>query len=114
MLVWLLNTPNLTGLVICGLLISYLIKICGSNKQITFDRQQFEITHQIFGGTYLRQTGKNSEVFGTFIYNKIFQGNQIRIHSGNAQVPKFYVAENLQDMEAAWLAQEIQDWLHLR
>ena len=116
MLVLLLTTPNLTGLVICGILIliSYLINNCCTNKQITFGRQQFEIIHQIFGCTYLRQTGKNSEFCGIFIYNKNHHGNQIWIPSSNDKVPNFYVAENLQDMEAAWLAQEIQDWLHLR
>jgi hypothetical protein len=42
-------------------------------------------------------------------------GNQIRIRSGNDSGTYFYVlATNLKEVEAAWLAQEIQDWLNLR
>jgi hypothetical protein len=41
--------------------------------------------------------------------------NQIRISLSNDRGTSFYVlAQNLKEVEVAWLAQEIQDWLNLR
>ena len=93
---------------------SILIKILGNGTKITFNRNYFKLEHQIFGWSYLGQTGEVSEILGAFLYNT-YQGNEIRIRSGNERGTYFYtLATNLKEVEAAWLAQEIQDWLNLR
>jgi hypothetical protein len=108
-------TGNLTiGLGLFTILASVLVKILGNGNKITFNRNYFKLEHLIFGWSYSQQTGEISEILGTFIYA---QGriNQIRIRSGNNMKSYFYVlATDLKEVEAAWLAQEIQDWLNLR
>jgi hypothetical protein len=105
---------NLNTLVIPVIIISLLVKLCGNN-QITFERQQFEIIHQIFGWNYWRRTGEKSEILGAFLYYKGSEGYQIKIRCDNNRGTYCYVlANNLKEIEAAWLAQEIQDWLSLR
>jgi hypothetical protein len=96
------------------LIASILVKISGNGNKIKFNRNYFKLEHQIFGWSYLQQTGEISEILGAFIYT-MTDGNQIRIRSGNDRGTYFYVlATNLKEVEAAWLAQEIQDWLNLR
>ncbi len=92
-----------------------LVKIFGNGNKITFNRNYFKLEHQIFGWSYLQQTGEISEILGAFIYYTLADGNQIRIRSANVTGTYFYtLATNLKDVEAGWLAQEIQDWLNLR
>lgn len=91
------------------------VKIFGEGNHIRFEGDKFEIKHQIFGRTYWRATGKISEIVGAFLYASNFNGYQIRIRSGQSRGPYFYVlSADFKDIEAAWLAQEIQDWLNLR
>ncbi|MEG4067129.1 serine/threonine-protein kinase [Microcoleus sp. Pol11C2] len=102
------------GLGLFTLIASILVKISGNGNKIKFNRNYFKLEHQIFGWSYLQQTGEISEILGTFIYS-MFEGNQIRIRSGNDRGTYFYIlATNVREVEAAWLAQEIQDWLNLR
>jgi hypothetical protein len=103
------------GLGVFALVISVLVKFYGNSNKITFNRNYFKLEHQIFDWSYLKQTGETSEILGAFIYNNSFGGNQIRIRSGNEIGTYFHVlGNNLKEIEAAWLAQEIQDWLSLR
>ena len=93
---------------------SLLVKISGNGNKITFNRNYFKLEHQIFGWSYSQQTGEISEILGTFIYAE-GRINQVRIRSGNNMKSYFYVlATDLKEVEVAWLAQEIQDWLNLR
>ena len=93
---------------------SLLVHSFGYGNKITFNRNYFKLEHQIFGWSYFQQTGKISEILGIFI-NTTGMANEIRISSGNDRRTYFYVlATGLKDVEAAWLAQEIQDWLNLR
>ncbi|MEG4986459.1 serine/threonine-protein kinase [Microcoleus sp. BR0-C5] len=102
------------GLGFFPLIASILVKILGNGTKITFNRNYFKLEHQIFGWSYLGQRGEVSEILGAFLYNT-YQGNEIRIRSGNERGTYFYtLATNLKEVEAAWLAQEIQDWLNLR
>ncbi|MEG4582696.1 serine/threonine-protein kinase [Microcoleus sp. MON1_C5] len=102
------------GLGLFTLIASILVKISGNGNKIKFNRNYFKLEHQIFGWSYLQQTGKISEILGIFIYSMV-EGNQIRIRSSNDRGTYFYtLATNLKEVEAAWLAQEIQDWLNLR
>ncbi|MEG4816114.1 serine/threonine-protein kinase [Microcoleus sp. K5-D4] len=102
------------GLGFFPLVASMLLKILGNGTKITFNRNYFKLEHQIFGWSYLGQRGEVSEILGAFLYNT-YQGNQIKIRSGNERGTYFYtLATNLKEVEAAWLAQEIQDWLNLR
>ena len=102
------------GLGLFTLIASILVKISGNGNKIKFNRNYFKLEHQIFGWSYLQQTGEISEILGAFIYT-MTDGNQIRIRSANVTGTYFYtLATSLKDVEAAWLAQEIQDWLDLR
>ena len=102
------------GLGLFTLIATILVKISGNGNKIKFNRNYFKLQHQIFGWSYLQQTGEISEILGAFIYT-MTDGNQIRIRSGDHRGTYFYVlATSLKDVEAAWLAQEIQDWLDLR
>lgn len=102
------------GLGLFTLIASILVKISGNGNKIKFNRNYFKLEHQIFGWSYLQQNGEISEILGAFIYT-MTDGNQIRIRSANVTGTYFYtLATSLKDVEAAWLAQEIQDWLDLR
>lgn len=102
------------GLGLFTIIASILVHFLGQGNKITFNRNYFKLKHQIFWCTYSQQTGEISEILGTFIYDRA-EGNQIRIRSGNDKGTYFYIlAKKLKDIEAAWLAQEIQDWLNLR
>jgi hypothetical protein len=93
---------------------SLLVQSVGYGSKITFNRNYFKLEHQIFGWSYSQQTGEISGILGTFIYagGAI---HEIRIRSDNNMKSSFYVlAKNLNEVEATWLAQEIQDWLNLR
>ncbi|MEG3956047.1 serine/threonine-protein kinase [Microcoleus sp. herbarium2] len=93
---------------------SLLVRRSGYGNKITFNRDSFTLEHQIFGGSYYQQTGDISEISGTFIYC-VGAVHHIKIYSANLMGTSFYtLATNLTEVEAAWLAQEIQDWLNLR
>lgn len=93
---------------------SVLVGMWGEANKITFNRNYFKLEHQIFGWSYSQQTGEIWEISGTFIYG-VGAVHQIRIGSANVTGTYFYtLARNLTEVEAAWLAQEIQDWLNLR
>jgi len=93
---------------------SLLVRRSGKGNKITFNRDYFTLEHQIFGGSYYQQTGDISEISGTFIYC-VGAVHHIKIYSANLMGTSFYtLAINLTEVEAAWLAQEIQDWLNLR
>jgi len=103
------------GVVISVLIIGFLVKVIFEIKQVKFNRKYFKITHLVLGCKYLQETGEMSEILGAFIHNNSLSGNQIKIRAGNDMGTYFYVvAKNLKEVEAAWLAQEIQDWLNLR
>jgi len=104
------------GLVICAIIIGWLIKYLFQRNVINFNRNDFEIKYQIFGWNYWRHRGEVSQILGVFIYNNSFGRNQIRIRSGNNNTGTYFylLGSNLKDIEAVWLAQEIQDWLNLR
>jgi hypothetical protein len=105
---------SLIGLGLFTILASVLVKRLGKGNKITFNRNYFKLEHQIFGWSHSQQTGEISEILGIFIYDE-GRINQIRIRSGNNMKSYFYVlATDLKEIEAVWLAQEIQDWLNLR
>jgi len=105
---------NKIALGLFTIIASLLVKILGNSNKITFNRNYFKLEHQIFGWSYSQQTGEISEILGTFIYAE-GRINQVRIRSGNNMKSYFYVlATDLKEVEVAWLAQEIQDWLNLR
>jgi serine/threonine protein kinase len=105
---------SLIGLGLFTILASVLVKRLGKGNKITFNRNYFKLEHQIFGWSHSQQTGEISEILGIFIYDE-GRINQIRIRSGNNMKSYFYVlATDLKEVEAVWLAQEIQDWLNLR
>jgi len=104
----------LIGLGLFTILASVLVKRLGHGNKITFNRNYFKLEHQIFGWSHSQQTGEISEILGIFIYDE-GRINQIRIRSGNNMKSYFYVlGTDLKEVEAVWLAQEIQDWLKLR
>lgn len=103
------------GSLIYAIIIGLLLKFFLQRNVINFNRNEFEIKSQIFGWNYRRHRGEVSQILGVFIYNHSLGGNEIRIRSGNETGTYFYVlGNNLKEIEAAWLAQEIQDWLNLR
>lgn len=102
------------GLGLFTIIASILVSFLGYGNKITFNRNYFKLEHQRFGWSYSQQTGEISEIMGTFIYG-VCTVHDIRIRSGNDMGTYFYLlATNLEEVEAAWLAQEIQDWLNLR
>jgi hypothetical protein len=114
LLIGLFATRTVMSLVLYASIISMLLKFFVQVNDINFYRNDLEIKYQIFGWNYLRQAGPNSEILGAFLY-KNFGGYQIKIRCGNYTGTYYYVlASNLKEIEAAWLAQEIQDWLNSR
>jgi len=102
------------GLGLFTIIASILVSFWAYGNKITFNRNYFKLEHQRFGWSYSQQTGEISEILGTFIYG-VGTVHDIRIRSGNNMKSYFYIlATNLKEVEAAWLAQEIQDWLNLR
>ena len=102
------------GLGLFTIIASILVTFWGYGSKITFNRNYFKLEHQRFGWSYSQQTGEISEILGTFIYG-VGAVHDIRIRSANNRKSYFYtLAKSLKEVEAAWLAQEIQDWLNLR
>jgi len=113
-IIGLFAVKSLINLVFYASIISQLMKFLIQVNDINFYRNEFEINHRIFGWNYSRQTGETSEILGAFLY-KTSGGYQIKIRSGNhAGTHSYVLGKNLEEIEAAWLAQEIQDWLNLR
>jgi len=114
-IILLLLQPKISiGLGFFTIIASILVVFWGQGNKITFNPNYFKLEHQIFGWSYSQQTGGISEILGTFIYT-VGRANQIRICSGIDRGTYCYIlAQNLKEVEAAWLAQEIQDWLNLR
>lgn len=108
-------SPSLIGLVFCASIIFLLVRYFFQTHEINFYSNELEINYQMFGWSYWRKTGRISDILGAFLYTTDLNGSQIRIRSDTSRGTYFYVlATNLKDIEAAWLAQEIQDWLNLR
>ncbi|WP_341740197.1 hypothetical protein [Microcoleus sp. CAWBG640] len=99
----------ISAMIIC-LLLSYLVV-----TYIKFNQDELEIKYHIFGWNFWRITGERSHIFGVFLYDNSV-GYQIKIRSGYHHTGTYYyvLANYLKEIEAAWLAQEIQDWLNLR
>jgi serine/threonine protein kinase len=105
---------SIAGLVIFAIVISLLVMWSGLGNQLTLDRNKFELKHQIFGWTYGQKTGQKSEILGIFIEKNVAI-YEIKIRWGNHTATYSHVlAGNLEEIEAAWLDQEIQDWLNSR
>ncbi|XZO04648.1 MAG: serine/threonine protein kinase [Microcoleus sp.] len=99
----------ISAMIIC-LLLSYLVV-----TYIKFNQDELAIKYHIFGWNFWRQSGERSHILGVFLYDNSV-GYQIKIRSGNHLTGTYYyvLANYLKEIEAAWLAQEIQDWLNLR
>ncbi|XZN89882.1 MAG: serine/threonine protein kinase [Microcoleus sp.] len=98
----------ISAMIIC-LLLSYLVV-----TYIKFNQDELAIKYHIFGWNFWRQTGEKSQILGVFLYDTSV-GYQIKIRCGNHTGTYYYVLANyLKEIEAAWLAQEIQDWLNLK
>ncbi len=99
----------ISAMIIC-LLLSYLVV-----TYIKFNQDELAIKYHIFGWNFWRITGERSHILGVFLYDNSV-GYQIKIRSGNHLTGTYYhvLANYLKEIEAAWLAQEIQDWLNLR
>ncbi|GET38243.1 serine/threonine protein kinase [Microseira wollei] len=82
----------------------------GKQTHIYFDRKRFEIVRQAFNFTYSSRKGNVEDILGVFL---TLQGWVyevcIRTEDGFYQL-----GGALDEDEATWLAQEIQDWLNLK
>lgn len=107
-------TESLVSLVISALIIYLAFRYFVVNN-IKFNQDELEIKYHIFGWNFWRQSGERSHILGVFLYDNSV-GYQIKIRSGNHLTGTYYyvLANYLKEIEAAWLAQEIQDWLNLR
>lgn len=76
-----------------------------SSQHIYFDRDRFVIEKQLFGWSYLCQTGQIPDIKNV---NKI-PFKEINILVGLAT---YSFGEDLNESERKWLAQEIQNWLN--
>ncbi len=86
------------------------INFFGQQTYIYFYRDSFEIVRKVFRFIYRRQKCQNNRILGVFLHNK----NQRNYVSIRSQEKVYFLGDALTEDEAAWLAQEIQDWLHYR
>lgn len=107
-------TKTLVSLVISALII-YLAFRCLVVNNIKFNQDELEIKYHIFGWNFWRKTGDKSQILGVFLYEN-YGEYEIKIRSGYHHTGTYYhvLAKYLKEIEAAWLAQEIQDWLNSR
>ena len=98
------------GLLMLAALASGLAVFFEKRTRIYFERNCFQIERQIFNFTYSRQQGNNEEILGIFlsIQGWVYEVC-IRTDYGFYQL-----GGALDESEATWLAQEIQDWLKLK
>ncbi|MEG4939588.1 serine/threonine-protein kinase [Microcoleus sp. F4-D5] len=107
-------SQSLIGLIFWSSIICLILRCFCQVNDINCYSNEWEIKYQIFGWNYQRRIGKKSDILGAFLY-RTWGGYQINIRSGSNAGTYFYVlANNLQEIEAVWLAQEIQNWLNLR
>jgi serine/threonine protein kinase len=105
---------SVIGLIFWSSVICLILRCFCQVNDINCYSKEWEIKYQIFGWNYRRITRQKSDILGAFLY-KTLGGYQINIRFGNNAGTYFYVlANNLEEIEAVWLAQEIQDWLNLR
>ena len=77
---------------------------------IYFHRVRFEIMRKFFFLTDTREKCKIESIVGVFFHKK-GQKKYVTIHS---QEKVYFLGDAFTEDEAAWLAQEIQDWLQYR
>ena len=107
-------SQSLIGLIFWSSIICLILRCFCQVNDINCYSNEWEIKYQIFGWNYKRIIGKKSEILGTFLY-RTSGGYQINLRLGsNAGTYSYVLANNLQEIEAVWLAQEIQNWLNLR
>ncbi len=88
-----------------GLAISF-----GKQTHIYFERNRFEIIRQTFNYTYSRRKGNVEEILGVFL---TLQGWVYEVCI-RTDYGLYQLGGALDESEATWLAQEIQDWLNLK
>jgi serine/threonine protein kinase len=107
-------SPLMAWLVIWLLLGKFFSKLFLSlfeRKEIYFHRHQFELVTKIFGITFHKQKANNDLILGIFLRDR-GKIHQVTIRSFQSNV--YTLGGALNEYEAAWLAQEIQDWLDRR
>ncbi len=106
---------SIVGLVIAAIIIALLIMFVNYDTQLTFDRKYFELKGQIFGWNYWGKIGETSEILSVFLGIPVGIYNQIKIrHTNNTGTHSYFLEGYLEENEADWLVQEIQDWLNSR
>ncbi len=82
----------------------------GKQTHIYFERNRFEIVRQTFNFTYSRRKGYVEDILGVFL---TLQGwvYEVCIRTKDGL---YQLGGALNEDEATWLAQEIQDWLKLK
>lgn len=108
------SRESIVGLVIPTTMIGMLVMWMSYGIQLTLDRNEFELKRQIFGWNYWGKTGEISEILGIFLdHFGINYKISIR-YSNHTGTHSYVLADDLEEIEAAWLVEEIQDWLNLR
>ena len=93
-----------------------LYKLC-ERIRIYFDRNRFEIAYEGLNFKFKKEEAV-SNILGVFLYS-IRENNgrdcySVKIKTEKTNYPITMDSKSLTEIEAAWLAQEIQDWLYDR
>lgn len=111
---------SLTGILAIALLMGisgrFLYKLC-QRIRISFDRNRFEIEYESLNLNF-KQEEAVSNILGIFLYsineNDARDCYSVKIKTEKTNYPIRMADKGLTEIEAAWLAQEIQDWLYDR
>lgn len=79
-----------------------------SKTQLILEDEQYQISQTILGITYQKARGKRQDIMGIFSPTQSDQ-KHINLTTPDQIYP---LGKNLDPAEAAWLVQEIQDWLY--
>ncbi|MCL1473231.1 serine/threonine protein kinase [Argonema antarcticum] len=97
------------SIIFTALIAVFIIYSC-EQTHIYFDRNRFKLNRQTLRFTYGLQEGYVADILGVFLLNKS-QSFDVSIRTSNRT---YQLCRGLSDVESAWLAQEIQDWLNSR
>lgn len=79
-----------------------------SKTQLILEDEKYQISQTILGITYQKAMGKRQDIMGVFSPTTS-DYNQINLNTFDQIYP---LGKNLDPAEAAWIIQEIQDWLY--
>ena len=87
----------------------FLLVYLGRNTHIYLGFNKFRVEYQTLGLTYRRTEGNTNQILGVFTCQNRY-GYYVKIYSKHKD---YFLTGALNEEDCVWLAQKIQNWLHI-